>query len=295
MQTLNSPLGGSPIVYSGEKPPIKPICKTRWVNFSAVKSGKTGLLTSIPRCLVLDTEKKCHLVKNARSDYQEISSLVDFRKMIDWLCALPVSQRPWDTIGVDTLDELLYGLAIPGLTDEIQKKLAGKSNIPEDIREYKSGGKGSGGWDIVTSEVVGYFRRLGNAGYGWFANGHIKEKEDGSKRPAVNPQLYAGMYRAAEFIVGTELKPDSVHERVPVTKRVGSKDVQTSETRVTTRMVGTVRMQLTKADSTNLLPDIGGNLTMPSELVLAEGYGWDTICEAYKEAVAKAESVRSKT
>lgn len=310
MQRLPS---GLVVVSPSDKVPIRELGKLRWGLYSKEKTGKTSFAISNPRMFVIDIERKCDLVEDGwRSGmFAQVKTLPEFDSVIDWLCS---KKHPdIDMVGIDTLDELLHGLVIPGYTVELKKQLNDlkKSIDFFDIRDYRSSGQGSGGWDMVNNRVLNYFRRLYAAGYSWMAIGHTKEKKINIRQPdgrfqeltvdriAVPDGIRTGLSRMIE--VAATLVWDDINtatdqvlldgkwverteENLALATAKGKPLTRTENTR--TRSL-TLRIQEKVGDSD---VSLGSNVTLPPRIALPLGKGWEAVVKASSDLRAAKET-----
>lgn len=250
----------------------KPIGQTTWLIGGEIRTGKTGLLTSIPRCLILDFEDKVQFV--GRQDLNYVSGLTKLeaiRDLVKWLCAQPPGSREFDTVAFDTLDELMYSVIMPEMTSHY-KSIGKLKSEWEDITDFASGGgKGSKGWSIVVDEALKLILSLKQAGYGVVLVCHLKERTstipDGkgnfvevtTKKPAIPPSLTEALRRKVIFLGTTMVR--IIKGKPP-------------EYLLYTQAGG---------DSENT----GGNITLPAVIPLCEGSGWQAVTEAYNKRVAE--------
>lgn len=278
MQVIKSPLTSVPLIGPDNMSVARPIMEAlRWVIVGDVKTTKTHLLASIPDCLVLDIEDKMRHIAPAdrKASYMVPRSFEELEGIIDWLCRERAS-LPYKIVAIDTVDEMLHSLVIPGLSD----KILGKSRKGhEDIRDYGSSKGGSKGWDIVNTRVIGYLRRLYLAGYGWISIGHLKDRSVGDQKVkvvAINDGIKGGLYRSAEVIGVTKWKQLTV--KVPTSiPGPGGKTVTFEKETVQATPIIEISTKLGDSDVVT-----GSNVNFPSEVVLTRGNAWESLRSAYE-------------
>jgi hypothetical protein len=167
---------------------------------------------------------------------------------------------------LDTIDALCFDLVMPGMTEEYRGHL---KNAFDDITDFRASDKGSKGWNMVTQRLLSYPSRLWAAGYGWFVNGHQRMRGT-SLGPAVNPGVYGGLYRAAEFVTQTTVRVHSTAISVPKTLANGQV-IHTKTMR--TALEGQLEVQRKLADSDTKV-EVGGNFTLESPIILPIESPW---------------------
>jgi hypothetical protein len=249
----------------------------RWVIVGEVKTTKTHLLASIPDCLVLDIEDKMRHIapEHRKASYMVPRNFEELEGIVDWLVAKR-AELPYKIVAIDTVDEMLHSLVIPGISD----KVLGKNRKGhEDIRDYGSSRGGSKGWDIVNTRVIGYLRRLYLAGYGWISIGHLKDKTVGDQKVkvvAINDGIKGGLYRSAEVIGITRWKQMSV--KVPTTiQGPDGKKIEFMKEEVRPTPVIEISTKLGDSDVVT-----GSNVNFPNEVVLSQGNAWEDLRKAYE-------------
>lgn len=301
-QTILSTYGGVPLKRSFEPGPIG---RTAWLIAAPPKVGKSSLVASVPRCLVLDYEDKIRLIPDRFRPAQYVvpKDLNAHDGVIKQLIADgSKGDRPFDTVAFDTANEFLYNILIPGLTIRYNQAqaAANKPGCPPGttIVDLPSSDRGSKHWDSVTRYFLSSIRDVRAAGYGVLVTTHYKEEkvtirtggqlqETTVYKPALNPAVVAGLYRMAEFLATVGLK--TVEDRTPVQvvgadgqPKLLSNGQPMMQTQRTTRTVGFAQIREKPGDATK---ELGSNLTLPPEIDLPLGKGWEAITEAYDAAV----------
>lgn len=283
-QIVSGMYGGVVVRRTQDRPPL---IQTPWFITGSVKSGKTSFLCSIERCLILDFEGKVRYVPDSvrKAGYAHITKLSQLDSLMDQLekdAGNP--NRPFDMVAFDTVDEAVYGVVIPDMTEELFKGRPDLSKQISDITEWKSSESGSGGWNDVTKRFLSYPKRLTMLGYGCIVTGHLREKqatirENGKSmqittyRPAVNPGVFGGLYRWAVFIGQSGIRSKR-------TSRMGkTKDGRDCPVLVEEQL-GVMTLREKPGDSG---AEAGANVSMPAELEYKIGEGWTAALAAYQK------------
>lgn len=240
----------------------------RWWNQSDTKQGTTTLLMSIPKALVIDGEGKCRLVKGSRAQYTVPHSFDELEAIVGWLEQEGPAKTGLGMVGFDTADKLVSSFIIPGLTAEIRAQYPKFDGY--DVTEWKASEYGSTGWNMVTNRFLGYLARVYDAGYGWWVNGHVRDKFGGGTRAVVQPRLAQGLQMDAEYLVGMII---ATHENRSGTKTrtVQGVEVKIPDIKRTRRC--TLYFEDFKQSGT--LSPGGCNLDLPPSIVVPPTDGWD--------------------
>jgi len=279
-----------------------PMAMTRWFITGANKTGQTSFGASIPGAFHIDLEDKLRFVE---TQYRKITgsaqptTLQQLDAVVDWLCAEKKAKGdkfPIQHVVLDTSDELLYSILIPGMTKEL---VDGGWNCKagQDVTDYGAGGgKGSKGWSMVTLRAASLLRKLKAAGMGWTSLGHQKLqintiRQDGTmvdvttRRPAVNPGFYGLLKNMAEFTVMTFLRNKETKTEKILKHHVTGKEYTVPQ--VSRSTVGLLMIRESVGDSNE---DIGSNVTLPAEVEVQQGRAWETVETLYNASVAREKS-----
>lgn len=261
------------------RPP--PLSRSRIVLTGDSKVGKTALLLSLPRLLLIDLEGGAHSLPGVRGHYVWCPAYTD-REITPHMRAVAKAQgrmmASLETVHRTLLNDAKAGsysfdLVAYDSGDQLQdlsiKQLSAEKAC-EDIREYKAGAKGSGGWSLVHQRCMSFLRAVHLAGYGWAITCHTKQQftADGSVkyRQAIAPGWTSMLKAEAEHLwLITRSKQYN-----PVTK--------TSET--------AVFVESKPGGAYNDLPG-GGRVPLPDKMgPLPLTGGMDVILRAYAAGVA---------
>jgi len=304
-QTLKTPFGGNVTVYGpGSAVPARPLSRTRWFIAADHKQGKTTFGASVVNGFVIDVERKMDLVqaRHPTNGWAGVSSLAEFDTLVQWLIK-EKKNLPYEMVVVDTIDELLHGILIPGLTEEYRTKLGDRWKV-DDIREYGASDRGSRGWDIIYGRLMDIFRDLYAAGYGWIVLGHTREEEirkivngvqmvHTKKRPAIPAGARVQIFRASEFIGTLHWKTSVVADPqvlvdgvwVPRTDelvaRIKEKGGRLLERTAQSNVRQCVLSVVEKESDSEVR--VGSNVSLPPEIVLPLGAGWQAILNVYTQ------------
>jgi len=198
-------------VRSGWNP--TPLNKARIWLVAPPAEGKTTLVTSNPKALVLDLEDRAGDIINSRATYVHYPDMKGYLNLITELCKDKKAGKSYfDTIVIDTVDAFI-DQSIPYLTEKYSSKC-------EDIREY-AGGKG--GWFKMRDLLMSNLQELTLAGYGWVVTSHVIDKELGegnNKRIVRCPSVMDSVRKALNntcHLIGTMVLKD---HKVKVTKKM---------------------------------------------------------------------------
>lgn len=296
MQIITSPLSSTPIFGpDNNRNEQREFERLRKFFTGQIKTTKTTwAAASGPHVFAFDVEDKyelaIHDLRNAGITSHCLwtvpRTLSDFEVLVRWVCT-EGKKAGITEVAVDTVDELLYGLVLDGLTKEFKEKY--KTWTGDDIREFGSSGKGSKGWDIVNQRILGYFRAFHQAGLGWTAIGHVKEREVTRKKPgggedkftiiepSVNDGIRRGLYRAAELIGTFGWKATTIEIPQPDLVVAGRDPIKRPPLQKTST-VPVLRLVQKQGDQDQIA---GCNVQLPEEIVLPYGKGYATVKDAY--------------
>lgn len=287
---------GSWEIQSGFKP--RPFDQTTWFITGTSKSGKTSLLASLERCLIVDCEDKARLCMGAKASYFVPTSLPDIDGMVRKLVEVGPSGCPWTRIAFDTADECQSAFLLPGLTAEVRKI---KPDFKGDITEWGASDRGSKGWAMMANRFHGWITDLRKAGFGWIIADHIKEDKRSVRSPA-------GGY--VETVRQRASSAPSLHGRLENLAMFRGQTMFVNKT-TTTKEVQTI--VLPDGSTQNLDVDrkfdgkvailsvrkggdlTGGNIPMPERIELPFGSAGEALRLAYDEAVAKGNGHQQET
>jgi len=156
--------------------------------------------------LVLDFEDKYRVIPHPTCTYTVPRNGRETKELIEWLLGeATAGQRPFDTIGIDTIDSEVYDVMIPWLTSQLPEVWRQK-HPTQDITGYGQSERGNTGWSSVTNTTIGLLSQLHLAGYGYVVAGHERGAEDGAKlRPTVNPGVFGRLFGACELYGRTSI------------------------------------------------------------------------------------------
>lgn len=269
------------------------LARSRVFTFGRVKSGKSRIQANNPGAFIIDAEDKIRAIPKpyvkAAGVYVPLS-LGHLDAIFDWLLAQKKAHGdafPVTTVVLDTIDEIISALVIPGLTDEKMSPSDIANGL--DITDFGSKGKG---WVMVTKRILVRLAELYQAGFGWWVNGHVKEERQTVRtgsgtqeivkvRPAVPPSIYLGLIRAAELIGMTSLRTTEVPgpDR-EITLPSGQKKVIPGAPTTETVCVLNITEKAGDTETT------GSNITLPSEVLLRQGHQWEELNAAYATAIS---------
>lgn len=127
--------------------------------YGSAKAGKTTLLSTLPKCLIIATEIGYNALDNAYVQY--VGKWTDFKSIIKQL-KLPAVQEKFEFIGIDTAD-FLY---------EICEKYICIQNGVEKLGEIPYGQ----GYALAKREFSDALREIAALGYGLCFTSHSTEK-----------------------------------------------------------------------------------------------------------------------
>jgi hypothetical protein len=251
------------------------------------KTGKTTLVCSHPRCLVLDLELKARSIASKRAQCVPVREYADLERVICQLEAdarLLKDKRPFLHVAFDSIDRL-QELVAPQLTKEVTEKTNGKC---KDIQDYRGG---KGGFALINKRVLSFPRRCHKAGYGWTAIGHIKHDKvvrDGREvefdRPACQPGVAGGITQDAEMLMGlTKITKD-----MPVAWKKGPDGKYVTKQDGTRQPVAWDRRPMIQVETQQKRPSdctLGIMIKMPATFTIPVEDGWQEVQRLYEEAV----------
>ena len=127
--------------------------------YGSAKAGKTTLLSTLPKCLIIATEIGYNALDNAYVQY--VSKWTDFKSIIKQL-KNPLAQEKYEFIGIDTAD-FLY---------EICEKFICIQNGVEKLGDIPYGQ----GYALCKREFSDSLREIAALGYGLCFTSHSAEK-----------------------------------------------------------------------------------------------------------------------
>lgn len=180
-----------------------PLSRARFLMGGFVKDGKSTLMASRPRTLILDFEDAVRNVRGAKAHYIPIVSWNSLQKVLEQLRSQAQrGVRDFDHVVVDTLDRYA-DIECDKICEEEKKSV---------INEVYGG---KGGYSLWQKRVAGFFRELYRMGYGWTAVSHLKwangsdqnGKEIQYVRHGPIPSLIQALQQDADYLcqIGSEI------------------------------------------------------------------------------------------
>lgn len=280
-------------------PGLKPLQSVKMFLTGPSKSGKSSFAASFPRAFIVDTEDKAELVGKWGEGTQAFSpkalgnrtSLQVYESCIHELTA--AKNKDFDFIVIDTLDDLVDRVLVPGLTEELRAEKPNALSTYEDIRDYKASTKGSGGYEMIRNRLLNPLYAASRAGYGIVVIGHEKKivvkipnknggfDENTVTVPSVYPNIVERLQRwcwaqGRAVSLATKVTTEEAYE-LPNGKK-GTRSVQ--------KVLKEYRIYLEQTGPDSELA--GNNCSLPPEIrVPGIGGGFAALEEAWAAAAAK--------
>ena len=252
-------------------------------------SGKSTLMGSRPRNLVLSAEKSGNFVTNGTNTHIPVGSWTEYEKIMKVLESDKDNpDRPFDCVTFDPIDMFL------GYFDEYLLSKYDSGGKYETIMDYGSGGKGVALLRVFVDEQIS---KLEEWGYSWMVSSYIVEKmqkdrsgnEIFAPRISLYPSITTAIARRCDYVLPMERNTDSVRteEMVEDTDRNGNVKMVGGKPRMKkVRNVEYIDRHVLVTTSSKLL-DSKIRIKFEEDLDLTNKDGWDIFSKKYDEACSK--------
>lgn len=251
--------------------------------------GKTNFVMSNPHAWVLDPEDSSRDVKNPKAARIYLpGGMSDYLALIDMLEEDGLKGNPpCKHLVFDTMDKFMDHVILY-LTEQYNKT---HDKPLASITEY---GQSGAGWFRIRDFIIKFLSRLYAAGYGWTAVGHLMEVKDPDtkklrSKAVLAPSLMSAMYREAQFLMHvirtTESQPVVVGQD-PI-KTAGGRILK--KDRIEIKTTQKVRLQLANLPTSDKIErETKARYfeSLPRDILLPLGGGWDAFEQAYSKATA---------
>ena len=264
--------------------------------------GKSTLIMSVPRCLVLDFDRAAHNVIAPRATRVPIRTWDEYRQVCDLLVDdAEKDQREYPAIGFDTMDGFLHMLD-RHLCDDINEYRRGKGGrILSSIKEF---GDQGAGYTKLAEALLTELDILIRAGYNYVINAHMRVKKTivgdvviTDRRSAMPPIIMTELIRNADVKARMYRAIDDVP--IMVTKRIpdgkgGTRAITNDSGKTKPRSTHLLSVYPASAaeerddDTKRRIPMFHAVMEIP--LI----HGWDAFEKEYRKAVQAAKNEEQK-